>query len=163
MPRRKPSTGVPAAAFMGQSFNGGTRELAPPVTPAPAVAGLGTRPAISDAIDAALAYEPGPWHVGDTGDQMNPCFAVYSSHGGCIADWIGSRANARLIAQAPAMLAKLEKLAEYMDRLAAHDEQQATDLRFPSLARSASRDAKNWRATAADVRTVIAKARGGAT
>lgn len=37
MTRKKPSTGLPAAAFMAQSFNGGTREPAPSKLPSPEV------------------------------------------------------------------------------------------------------------------------------
>lgn len=91
--------------------------------------------------------EPGPWHVGDTGDEMNPCFAVYSSRGGCIADWIGVRASAVLIAEAPALLRECEKLADMLAELARESQKNPT-----FAARTLEIEAS--------VRAVIARAKG---
>lgn len=70
--------------------------------------------------------------------------------------------NASLIAAAPEMLAKLEKVVAWLDRLADRSEQDAKDTRFVSLAQAHADDARNYRATADSIRPVIAKATGSA-
>lgn len=69
-----------------------------------------------------------------------------------------AEANARLIAAAPDLLAKCEKIVAWLDRLAAKAEREAKDCRFITLKEAYEADAKNYRATAADVRTAIAQA-----
>lgn len=69
-------------------------------------------------------------------------------------------ANARLIAAAPEMYAKLEKILEWIERLAERSEEMAKTERFPTLKDAEVADAKNHRATAADIRKVLAKAQG---
>ena len=61
---------------------------------------------------------------------------------------------------APALLAKCEKIIAWLDRLAATAEHAARDDRFLSLQAARIADAKNFRATADDIRAVIAKAKG---
>jgi hypothetical protein len=61
----------------------------------------------------------------------------------------------RLRKEHAAMRAKLEKVAAYCDRLAERAEANAKDSRFISLAKANEADAKNWRATAMDIRTAI--------
>ena len=73
-----------------------------------------------------------------------------------------SRANARLIAAAPELLAKCKKIAAWLDRLAETAETAAKDVRFVTLADAQRADALNFRRTSADIKTVIAKAEGGA-
>ena len=68
------------------------------------------------------------------------------------------RANARLMAAAPEMLAKLEKVVAWLDRLADKSERDAKDTRFASLAQAHADDALNYRATADSIRPVILKA-----
>jgi len=66
--------------------------------------------------------------------------------------------NARLIAVAPLLLAKCEKIVAWLDRNAAKEEQAAAkEHQFISLKDARLADAKNYRATAADIRAVIAK------
>ena len=68
-------------------------------------------------------------------------------------------ANARLIAVAPELLGKCEKVVAWLDRLASHAEANAAkNDRFPSLKEAEIADAKNYRASAKDIRAVIAKA-----
>ncbi|KKL85718.1 hypothetical protein LCGC14_1951910 [marine sediment metagenome] len=70
-------------------------------------------------------------------------------------------ANACLIATAPALLAKCEKVIAWLDWLANHAESRAAkNDRFPSLKETEIADAKNYRATANDIRAVVAKAKG---
>lgn len=55
-----------------------------------------------------------------------------------------------------AMRAKLSKLAAWLDRLGCQSEKQAeTSRNFSSLADACRADAKNYRATAADIRKVL--------
>ena len=62
---------------------------------------------------------------------------------------------------APALLAKCEKIVAWLDRLAADAEASAaTNDRFDTLKVANIADAKNFRLTANDIRTVIAKAKG---
>jgi len=65
-------------------------------------------------------------------------------------------------AAAPELLAKCEKTIAWLDRLAAAAEQAAKDDRFLSLQEARLADAKNYRATANDIRAVVAKAKGAA-
>lgn len=51
--------------------------------------------------------------------------------------------------------AKLEKVAAWLDRLAEDSERRAKDTRFESLSKASAADAKNYRATAADIRSVL--------
>ncbi len=78
--------------------------------------------------------------------------------------WDGNhdaKANAHLIITAAALLAKCEKIVAWLDRLANHAEANvAKNDRFPALREAEIADAKNYRASAKDIRTVIAKARG---
>jgi len=66
-------------------------------------------------------------------------------------------ANARLIAAAPDLLAACEKIVAWLDRLTADAERDKAS-RFVTIARAATADAANFRATAADVRKAIARA-----
>jgi vacuolar-type H+-ATPase subunit E/Vma4 len=70
-------------------------------------------------------------------------------------------ADARLIAAAPDLLEKCEKIVRWLDKLAARSEESTKDRRFVSPSEAHQADAKNYRATADDIRAVIAKATGG--
>jgi hypothetical protein len=63
-----------------------------------------------------------------------------------------------LCAAAPEMLEKLKKVVNWLDCLACHAEAEEKQYRgeWESLADNARRDAKNWRATAADILATIA-------
>lgn len=67
-------------------------------------------------------------------------------------------ANARLASAAPKMFAKLEKIVAWLEKLAASSEQQAKDTRFITLSEANIADAKNYRATIADIQSVLKKA-----
>jgi len=69
------------------------------------------------------------------------------------ADW-------HLIAAAPDMLQKLEKITVWLDRLAGAALERAKDRRFLSLAEANEHDAKNYKKTADDIRKVISAAKG---
>jgi hypothetical protein len=56
------------------------------------------------------------------------------------------------------LVAKLDQVASWLERLAADSEQQAKDTRFSSLAEACAADAKNYRATAKDIRAALRKA-----
>lgn len=71
------------------------------------------------------------------------------------------KANASLIAAAPDLLEKCKKIVSWLDKLADQSEESAKDRRFVSLSDAHQADAKNYRATADDIRAVIAKATGG--
>jgi len=72
-----------------------------------------------------------------------------------------SEANARLIAAAPDLLAKCIKVRDYFLRLAERSEHNAQVSDFPTYGEACKADAKNWRTTARDIETVIAKAEEG--
>lgn len=68
--------------------------------------------------------------------------------------------NAAVLSAAPELLAKCEKIVAWLDRNAAVSEQESEkENRFLSLKDARLADAKNYRATADDIRTVIAKAK----
>lgn len=58
------------------------------------------------------------------------------------------------------LTAKCKKISAWLHRVAADDEVRAKDKRFISLAEACAADAKNYRATAADIDAAIAKAEG---
>ena len=109
----------------------------------------------------AAKHTPGPWEVG-TGSMpkdgkdcavIADCMVIARME---YFDPVNGRANARLIAQAPAMAEKLDKVATWLERLAESAEQAAINHReFQSLAEAERADAKNYRATAKDVRRVL--------
>lgn len=70
--------------------------------------------------------------------------------------------DARLIAAAPELLAKCEKVVSWLDRMSESSEREAAKHteQFPSLSEAFAAEAKNYRATAKDIRSVIAKATG---
>jgi hypothetical protein len=69
-------------------------------------------------------------------------------------------ANARLIAAAPALLAKCKKVVQWLNALADKEEAKARECRFETLRDAYLHDAKNHRATAEDIWTVIVQAEG---
>lgn len=79
---------------------------------------------------------------------------------GCLQDRSRDEANARLIAQAPAMYEKLVKVCKWLDGLAADAENQARTSNFITLTEACEHDAKNYRATANDIRAVLSKIEG---
>lgn len=117
-------------------------------------------------------HTPGPWKVrkewqGD-GKEVYPDVKVKIGQPSelCVVDGIYEEcaANARLIAAAPDLLAKCVKVVDWLDKLAAASESNASNWkdRLPALAESCVADAKNYRRTADDVRAAIAKATGSA-
>ncbi len=64
----------------------------------------------------------------------------------------GEEALAR---QNDAMAEKLRKTADWLDRLAASAEESAKTCRFGSLVAAYQGDARNYRATAAEIRSVL--------
>ena len=69
-------------------------------------------------------------------------------------------ANATLIAAAPAMFAKLHRIATWLEANAKRNEDAAKICRFESLNEAYRADAKNYRATAKDIRVTLAAAEG---
>lgn len=61
--------------------------------------------------------------------------------------------------QVDSMAAKLRKVATWLDRLAESSENSAKDCRFGSLVEAYKGDARNYRTTAADIRSVLPKAK----
>jgi hypothetical protein len=110
-------------------------------------------------------HTPGPWFV--TGEGLSR-YVEAKINGALIQEvaWCGATMkdeqedNARLIAAAPELLEKCEKIVDWLDRLAAKAEMEAKDTRFASLSAACAADAQNYRKTAADIRIVIAKATG---
>lgn len=120
-------------------------------------------------------HTPGPWQVERRWVKEREivpritCAPDEDRGCGWIADTIGAPylghestlPNAYLIAAAPAMLAKLKKVVEWLNRCADKSEHYAkTTTQFLSLAESYEKEAKNFRATAADISKVIAQAEG---
>ena len=120
-------------------------------------------------------FSPGPWHIEDDNTIQEsgggiiatiffpddfPCFVSESAKEEAHANE-NSKANARLIAAAPEMHAKLEKLATWIESNAGVHEKYAANCRdFPSIVESSLADAKNYRATAKDIRKLLANAMG---
>lgn len=63
----------------------------------------------------------------------------------------------RLFVRNAGLIRMLEKVAAWLDRLAYSSEQQATASRFVTLTDACTADAKNYRATAKDIRTAISE------
>lgn len=63
------------------------------------------------------------------------------------------------LAAAPALLAKCEKVAIWLEGLAASAEKKAKDCGFITLREAYEWDAKNYRNTAADIRSAMPEAR----
>ncbi len=112
-------------------------------------------------------HTPGPWMADDGGSGYWGIFQEDDSDGiAFLTEESGRRlrpaqaeANARLIAAAPDLLAKCEKIVAWLERLAdAAEKGAAAEKRFLSLRDARLSDAKNYRTTAADVQTAIAKA-----
>ena len=59
----------------------------------------------------------------------------------------------------PDMRAKLEKVAAWLDRLTAHNKQRAAKTDYITLKEACEADAKNFGATAKDIRATLAKAK----
>lgn len=71
-----------------------------------------------------------------------------------------AQANAHLIAAAPEMYQKLVKIRTWLTRLAEHDEVKAKTEQFLTLRDAYITDAKNYRATVADIDKALAKTEG---
>lgn len=112
---------------------------------------------------SAPKHTPGPWQI-DYGynriiKSIGPCFP--DEYAG--STWLEvTEADARLIAIAPELLEKCKKIVCWLDKLAARSEEAAKDRRFITLSEANQADAKNYRATADDIRAVISKATGSA-
>ena len=59
----------------------------------------------------------------------------------------------------PDLVAKLEKVAVWLDRLTAHNKQLAAKTDYITLKEACEADAKNFGATAKDIRAALAKAK----
>jgi hypothetical protein len=108
-------------------------------------------------------FTPGPWRVEGANQNL-----VYAADG-----WIAdvragvkgslskvAQANTHLIAAAPDLYAKCEKIVAWLTRLAEKAEASAKDTRFITLAEASAADAKNYRATISDIESALRKARG---
>lgn len=71
-----------------------------------------------------------------------------------------AQANARLIAASPLMYEKLIKIINWLEKMAEEYESKAKTERFPTLKDAYIADAKNCRATIADLRIATNKAEG---
>jgi hypothetical protein len=111
-------------------------------------------------------HTPGPWTVTLGGPRGSFHISEAKSHDEAehsddgVDGYTVSSANARLIAAAPDLLQKLQKVVAWLDRLATRAEKDAKDTRFVSLSEANAADAKNYRATIADISAAIAKATG---
>lgn len=107
-------------------------------------------------------HTPGPWEVEaadwpDAGDEHDGTVRYYVRHGEPLINAL----NARLIAAAPAMYQKLDKLATWLERNAEIMREAASRHgRFQSIADDELANAKNYEATARDIRQLLAKAEG---
>ena len=121
------------------------------------------------------AHTSGPWFIGNitqknlvqvmVKDSQGEEFSICDLWGGVYDDsdvplTKEQKANAELIAAAPDLLEKCEKIVAWLDRLADKSSELAKDTRFVTLAEANAADAKNYRKTADDIRIVIKKARG---
>lgn len=70
----------------------------------------------------------------------------------------GSKQLANLIAAAPKMHAKLDKIATWLEANAKRNEESAKTCNFESLKQAYIADAKNYRATAKDIRKLLKEA-----
>lgn len=70
-------------------------------------------------------------------------------------------ANGYVIAAAPLLLAKCEKLVAWLNRMAKACDERARRTGFPSLSEAYTDDAQSYRTTAADIQAVIVVAKGG--
>lgn len=72
----------------------------------------------------------------------------------------GQDKSALLRDAAPEMLAQLKKVVRWLDKLGANSEAEEKKYRgrWDSLADNARADAKNWRATAANLRATVVRA-----
>ena len=70
-------------------------------------------------------------------------------------DWDTGRELERKDAEINRLRAKLWKVVGWLDRLAMDAEERAQDRRFLSLAEANAADAKNYRATIADIKSVL--------
>lgn len=110
-------------------------------------------------------HTPGPWVARPDPNAISSddwCVGIGDSLENIDKVAVCSERDARLIAAAPELLAKCEKVVAWLDRLAERSEQSAKDKRFLTLAEAHAADAKNYRSTADDIRAAIAKATGGA-
>lgn len=112
---------------------------------------------------SAPKHTPGPWPI------EREYSTIIKSIGPCCPDqyagsaWLDvTEEDARLIAIAPKLLEKCKKIVCWLDKLAARSEEAAKDRRFITLSEAHQADAKNYRATADDIRAVISKATGSA-
>lgn len=99
--------------------------------------------------------------IHDNGHRMDDCDICSIDAKGITEE---QRANAHLIAAAPELYAKLEKFRNWMTRLADQNHEMAKSYRgrFDHLADACAGDAKNYNATASDIDSLLAKARGEA-
>lgn len=108
----------------------------------------------------AVTHTPTPWEFdGNCGG--------YISEGGDKIARAYAREDAKFIVQAvnchAAMAAKLCKVIRWLEVLAADAEVRAKDKRFLSLAEANAADVKNYRATIADIKSVLPTDPGSVT
>ncbi len=107
-------------------------------------------------------HTPGPWEA-NNGEGYS-IWSIYAPSRSAIARVIGdgaeTDANANLIAAAPELLEKCKKVRSWLLRLAENSEKQAVACGFETLKKAYEHDARNYRSTAADIDSVIAKAEG---
>lgn len=119
-------------------------------------------------------HTPGPWTIGhnyhEDVDDKNQieirCIVNTWDDTGLLAtvftpDSERAIANARLIAAAPELLDKCIKIVKWLNMLADAADKRCINNRLESLVEANKADAKNYRATAADIEKVITKATGG--
>ena len=103
-------------------------------------------------------FTPGPWLTPGTDGEEHVISHIDVDGKQRTLAHAYSEANARLIAAAPLMFEKLQRVVVWLEKLAASSEKRAEDKRFLSLSEANTEDAKNWRATAKDISAILAKA-----
>lgn len=99
------------------------------------------------------------------GERIVRVYADHAEPGSkMVAECAGpdAQTNAELIAAAPELLDTCLRVVAWLDRLAISADSQAQSTQFTTMKDACESDAKNYRATAADIRRAIAKAQGGA-
>jgi len=101
---------------------------------------------------AEQGHTPTPWKA-DGYDIRGRITVVAHADTEENAAWIVRACNSH-----DALVAVCERVVACLDRLAEHDEEQAKNTRFETLRDSCRDAAKNYRATAADVRKALSTA-----
>ena len=85
-------------------------------------------------------------------------YRVVNNNGDILIDGIEDREVATLAASAPNLLTKLDKVATWLEGLADKCEKAAAESPFITIKEACKADARNYAATAKDIRAAIAQA-----